>query len=146
MVELVEVNKDNWGECINLPTSDAHRFVAPNVYSIAEAQFYPKATAYCVYAGEQMVGFTMYGLDEDDKSMLYVDRLMIAEPFRGQGYGTAVLRKILEEAMTRGVARVGLSTSPENAAAIRVYERVGFRATGQQDDGEDVYHYVILPA
>ena len=147
MVELVEVNKDNWGECINLPTSDAHRFVASNVYSIAEAQFYPKATAYCVYTGEQMVGFAMYGLDEDDETMLWIDRLMIAEPYRGKGYGTAVLQKVLAEAKTLGVARVGLSTSPENAAAKRVYERAGFRFTGlQMDGGEDVYHYDIPSA
>ncbi len=35
-VEFVEVNKDNWHECINLPTSDAHRWVASNLYSIGE--------------------------------------------------------------------------------------------------------------
>lgn len=146
MVELAEVRKDNWVECIQLPTSDVHRFVASNVYSIAEAQFYPKATAYCVYAGDLMVGFTMFGLDEDDDSMVWIDRLMIAEPYRGKGYGTAVLRKVCEEARVLGVSRVGLSTEPENLIAKRAFEKAGFQATGERDgDGEDVFHFVFSP-
>jgi diamine N-acetyltransferase len=143
MIELVAVNKDNWHECIKLPTSDAHRWVASNLYSIAEAQFYPKAHACCVYANEQMVGFTMYGLDEDDETMLWIDRLMIAEPFRGRGLGTLVLEKILQEATALGVARVGLSTEPENELAIHVYEKVGFQATGEMDGDEAIYHFLV---
>jgi diamine N-acetyltransferase len=145
MIELVEVNKENWQECINLPTSDAHRYVASNVYSIAEAQFYAKAHAYCVYANQKMVGFTMYGIDEDDETMLWIDRLMIAEPYRGQGFGFAVVRKILEEAATLGVSRVGTSTEPDNLPAKRLYEKAGFQATGMQEDGEEVYHCHLSP-
>jgi len=141
MIELVKVNKENWQECVKLPTSDAHRYVAPNLYSIAEAQFYPKANACCIYADQKMVGFTMYGLDEDDETMWQIDRLMIAEPYRGQGFGTAVLKQIIQEAAKCGMSRVGLSTNPENIAAIWVYERIGFQATGKQQDREDVYYY-----
>ena len=143
MIELVAVTQDNWVECIKLPTSDAHRFVASNVYSIAEAQFYPKAEAYCVYAGEQMVGFTMYGLDEDDETLLWIDRLMIAEPYRGRGYGAAVLREILQRARNLDVAGVGLSTESENIIAKRAFEKAGFRATGEKDGDEDVYHVAL---
>ena len=145
MIELVEVNKENWQECIKLPTSDAHRYVASNVYSIAEAQFYPKAHAYCVYANQEMVGFTMYGVDEDDEPMLWIDRLMIAEPYRGKGFGCAVVKSILEEAATLGVLRVGTSTEPENLPARRLYEKAGFQTTGVQEDGEEVYHCHLSP-
>ncbi|MCJ7551807.1 MAG: GNAT family N-acetyltransferase, partial [Anaerolineae bacterium] len=100
MIELVKVSKENWQECANLPTSEAHRNVASNLYSIAEAQFYPKADACCIIANQQMVGFVLYGLDEEDETMLWIDRLMIAEPFRGQGFGTTVLMKIVQQAET----------------------------------------------
>jgi len=143
MIRLVKVTKENWQECVNLPTSEAHRWVATNVYSIAEAQFYPKADACCIYANQQMVGFILYGLDEEDETMLWIDRLMIAEPHRGQGLGTAVLWKIIQEATTRGVSRVGLSTAPVNIPAKRVYENVGFQATGTKSGDEDIYHYPI---
>jgi diamine N-acetyltransferase len=143
MVEFVEVTKDNWQECINLPTSDVHRFVASNLYSIAEAQFYPKAHAYCVYADDQMVGFTLYGVDEEDETMMVIDRLMIAEPFRGRGYGVAVVRQIVEEAKTLGMLCVGLSVEPDNSVAKHVYEKVGFEPTGAMDGDEEVYRYTL---
>lgn len=145
MLDLVEVNKLNWQECINLPTTDAYHWVAPNVYSIAEAQFYPKAHAYCIYVDGVMVGFTMYGIDEDKETMLWIDRLMIAEPFRGQGYGSAVLRHIIDLASKASFSLIGLSTEPKNTIAKQVFERVGFKPTGLESNGEDVYHYVISP-
>jgi RimJ/RimL family protein N-acetyltransferase len=92
-----------------------------------------------------MVGFTMYGIDEDDEVMLWIDRLMIAEPYRGQGFGFAVVKKIQEEAATLGVLRVGTSTDLGNLPARRLYVRAGFQATGMIEDGEEVYHYHLLP-
>jgi RimJ/RimL family protein N-acetyltransferase len=143
MIQLVAVNKDNWQECIRLPTSEDHaRFVARNVYSIAESQFYPETvTACCIFAGRDMVGFAMYGPDEDDATLFAIDRLMIAEGHRGKGYGKAALSAILVEAQRRGFSRIKLSTNPENVKAIKLYERVGFRATGEMDDDEAVYVY-----
>ena len=142
MLGLAAVDKDNWRECIALPTSGEHaRFVAPNVYSIAEAQFYPKATASCIYDDAQMIGFALYGPSEDDPDVFWIDRLMIAEPHRGRGYGRAALRLILQEAEARGYSKVALSTDSENARAIRLYESVGFVATGEHDGGEAVYRW-----
>jgi diamine N-acetyltransferase len=143
MIEFVEVSQDNWRECINLPTSEAHRFVASNLYSIAEAQFYPKAHACCIYAEGQMVGFTMYGIDEDDERMMVIDRLMIGEPFRGRGYGVAAVRKIVEEAKALGMQCLGLSVEPDNLVAKHVYEKVGFAATGLMDGDEEIYRYTL---
>lgn len=141
MIRLVAVNKENWQECIQLPTSEDHtRFVAPNVYSIAESQFYPDTvTACCIYAGDAMIGFAMYGPDEEDATLFAIDRLMIAEGHRGKGYGKAALLAILEEAKRRGFSRISLSTNPENEKAIQLYESVGFKATGEMSDNEAVY-------
>ncbi|MGC9394298.1 MAG: GNAT family N-acetyltransferase [Anaerolineae bacterium] len=146
MIRLVKINKDNWQECIQLPTSEDHRFVAPNVYSIAEAQFYPDTvTACCIYAGDAMAGFAMYGPDEDDATLFVIDRLMIAEGHRGKGYGKATLLAILAEAKSRGFSRISLSTNPENVKAIALYESVGFTATGKMDDDEAIYIYLHRP-
>jgi diamine N-acetyltransferase len=141
MINLVQVNKENWQECINLATSDDHaRFVAPNVYSIAEAQFYPDTVkACCIYADDEMVGLAMYGPHEDDESLFWIDRLMIAEGRRGKGYGRAAMLAMLDEAVERGFLRIGLSTAPENIQAISLYESIGFVATGEFDGDEAVY-------
>lgn len=140
MIRFVPVNKANLQECIHLPISEDHkRFVAPNVYSIAEAQFYPGVVSACIYADDEMVGYTMYGREEDDESIFWIDRLMIAEDQRRKEYGRAALLMIIDEARKKGFSRIGLSTGPDNKKAIGLYESVGFQATGEIEDGEAVF-------
>jgi len=46
--------------------------ICPNVYLIAEAQFYPKAVPKAIYDGEQMVGYTMFGEDEYNSDLFFI--------------------------------------------------------------------------
>jgi diamine N-acetyltransferase len=46
---------------------------------------------------------------------------------RGRGVGTALNRATLDAARTAGYRRIWLSVAPHNRAAIRSYEKVGFR-------------------
>ncbi len=140
-IRLVPVNRDNFGQCIKLPTGPDHQHVAPNAYSIAEAQFWPGCRSCCIYHGDEMVGYAMYGPDCDDDDFhpsLWIGRLMIAEDQRGKGYGRAVLQLILAEARRLGYPEVGLSTHPDNFKAIGLYESMGFHAT-EIEDGEMIY-------
>ena len=139
-VHLVPVDKDNFRECVKLPTGEDHRHVAPNVYSIAQAQFIPGAKSCCIFHGDEMVGYTLYELpQENDEGLhLWVSRLMMAEGQRGKGYGRAVLQLLIAEARQKGCVEVGLSTHPDNFKAIGLYESLGFHAT-EMDDGEMVY-------
>lgn len=143
-VRLVPVNSDNFQACVNLPTGPEHKYVAPNSYSIAQAQFTPGSKSCCVYVGEELVGFILYRMEYDDEKyhfLLWISRLMIAEPERGKGYGRSVLKLIIEEAFQTGCVEVGLSTHPENSKAITLYESIGFHAV-EMVDKEMVY---VLP-
>ncbi len=52
---------------------------------------------------------------------------------RGQGYGTEATRLLLDYAFTvLGVHNVWLDTLAYNIAAIRAYEKVGFREIGRR--------------
>jgi len=134
LVHLIPVDKDNFRECIKLPTGEDHKHVAPNVYSIAEAQFWPGSRSCCIYHGDEMVGYTLYNLSQDVDSRLWVSRLMIAEPQRGKGYARAALQQIIAEARLQDCVEVALSTGPENFKAIRLYESLGFHATEMHGD------------
>jgi diamine N-acetyltransferase len=139
LIHFVEVNKDNWEECIDLPISEDHKHnVAPNVYSIAEASFYPELKACCIYAEEKMVGFTMHGLDDED-NRYWIVRLMIAENQRRKGYGREALKLIIEEARQKGIPEIVLSTHPDNFKAIKLYESMGFIDTGEMDGNEEIF-------
>lgn len=140
-IRLVPVDRSNWRACAQLPTGPDHRHVARNSYSIAEALFSPGARSCCIYHQDEMVGYVMYGPDYDDEAdcpILWVGRLMVAEPQRGQGYGRTVLQQIIAEARRQQVPEVGLSTEPDNVKAIGLYESLGFRSSHLQD-GEMIY-------
>ncbi|MEO6062953.1 MAG: GNAT family N-acetyltransferase [Thermoflexales bacterium] len=50
--------------------------------------------------------------------------------FRGRGIATALVTTCMRYAADRGAARVALEVSQSNAAAMRVYDRLGFGVTG----------------
>ena len=53
--------------------------------TIAQAKIiFPSANLKAIYADDKMVGFTMFGLDEDD-GKYYLGRLMIDEKHQGKG-------------------------------------------------------------
>jgi ribosomal protein S18 acetylase RimI-like enzyme len=50
---------------------------------------------------------------------------------RGQGVGERLVRAVLEAAVEQGLRRVVLEVAHENAPALALYERMGFRPTGR---------------
>ncbi len=64
-VSLHQITVENWKECAGLTLHENQRnFVPGNLYSIAEAQFYPEAPTRAIYnESDEMVGFLLYGRD-----------------------------------------------------------------------------------
>ena len=143
-VSLREITPANFKECVNLKVGEAQRtFVAPNVMSIAQSKIYPTVSPMAVYAGEEMVGFAMFGLDEDD-GRFYLVRLMIDEKQQGKGYGRAAALAVIEKMRENADCRVlYLSFVPENKGAEALYKSIGFEPTGEIDEGEIVMRYIM---
>jgi diamine N-acetyltransferase len=132
-VTLRPLTAENWRECCRLKVSDDQReFVAPNVYSIAETRFEPTSLPLAIYADETMVGFLMY-----DTKDYYIVRFMIAAQYQGKGYGRAAMELLLAQ-LEQEYAHPSASLSyvPGNEVAERMYEKVGFRKTGEIHEGE----------
>lgn len=144
MIIFKNITSDNWKECINLKLSDEEKdFIWPNVYSIAEAQFYPKAISKAIYDGEQMVGYTMFGEDEDDTNLFYIDRLMISKDFRNKGYAFETIQLIIKEASKNGFKVIGTSVDPENNKMQSLLKKVGFYTENEFDNGEIIFYYEV---
>ena len=142
-VTLEQITPQNYCECINLKVADGQeKFVATNVVSIAQAKIYPTANPFAVYAEDEMVGFVMYGYDEDDERF-YLARLMIDAKHQGKGYGKAATLRVIEKLKRVDDCReIFLSFVPENTGAERLYESVGFERTGEiSADGEVVMQF-----
>ena len=138
-ITLRVIAMHNFTECIKLSVSDDQRaFVAENTYSLAEAKADGVSQPFAIYADNEMVGFIMYDF-EPKESRGYVTRLMIDAKFQGKGYGRAALSEVLTRLRSIPECReIQTSYVPDNVVAKQLYESLGFKATGEVDDGEIV--------
>jgi ribosomal protein S18 acetylase RimI-like enzyme len=65
---------------------------------------------------------------------LYIRSMAVHPAARGQGTGARLLRTVEDFAASQGYRRLVLTTTPFLAGAIRLYERAGFRRTGEEAD------------
>lgn len=129
---------------------DQQGLVAPNAISIAQAHFEPAAWFCAVYADDTAVGFAMLydptrtPEPEDGPEVCFLWRFMIDARWQKQGYGAAALALLVDHVRTLpGVTRFRTSYVPRANNASGLYERAGFRATGEVDEGEVVMELVI---
>lgn len=114
-------------------------FVAPNVFSLAQAKAFPECICLAIYQDDVLVGFTMYCIDSDDKEY-WIYRLMIDAKHQSKGYGKEAMEKLIERIKQDQEHKViYLSFEPENNLAKGLYEKLGFEADGRIIDGEIVY-------
>lgn len=59
----------------------------------------------------------------------HITQICVTRECQGQGIGYELLRQSLELLRQAGVRKVSLTVTSENAQALRLYERIGFRRT-----------------
>ena len=138
-IELREVTKDNWIDCLHLSLSpEQEDYVAPNVDSIAESKFHPNNQLRAIYLKEKMIGFLAFCVEDEppDPELYWIFRLMIDQQFQNQGSGTKALKLVIEEIKNLGAKRIQTMHKPENKIAGKLYQKMGFSYIGSLDDGD----------
>ncbi|HEU0132542.1 MAG TPA: ribosomal protein S18-alanine N-acetyltransferase [Mycobacteriales bacterium] len=74
--------------------------------------------------GDGVVGYAGLAAMPDEA---YVQTIGVAPSHQRRGIGSVLLRALLDDARDRGLGRVGLEVRVDNAPAIAMYERFGFR-------------------
>src|ERR1044072_338318 len=138
-VTLKDIDRENFKRCVKLEVHEEQRsFVAPNVFSIAQSKVEPAYNVQAVYDGEEMVGFVMYGWDEEEGCHCLA-RLMVDKGQQGKGYGRAAPEAVIERMRAEpGCKQIVLSVNPANTSAQALYESLGFVKTGEVAYGEEV--------
>lgn len=72
----------------------------------------------------------------------HITNVAVHPQYRGKGFGHLLLAELMRQSLLRGSDRITLEVRKSNQAAQRVYEHMGFRATGVRkgyytDTGED---------
>jgi aminoglycoside 6'-N-acetyltransferase len=91
----------------------------------------PESTRFTILVDGQVAGVVQYGEEEEpDYRHAWVD-VFVATAHHGRGVGTdavaTTLRHLIE---ARGHHRVTIDPSVDNVAAVRAYEKAGFRRVG----------------
>ena len=76
---------------------------------------------------------------DDGHSWMEVVKMATDPSAQGQGIGSAVLDRLVEEAQTRGSDRIWLETNRQLEAATAIYERKGFVALADDEVWETPY-------
>ena len=144
MIEIVEITKSNWQECISLSVSDEQKgFIASNVYSLAESKFEPEMHPIGFKKDDSLIGFAMFGY-ETDENRAWIIRFMIDEKYQNKGLGKEALSQLIKLLSSKYVIlSIRLCVEPENIMAIKFYEKFGFSSTGEKWGNELIFELKI---
>lgn len=133
MVELREITKENYEECLCLKVADSQKaFVSSTVHSLAQAWvYYDTAFPFAIYADDTMVGFIMLGYYEAG-GYYTLWKLLIDEKYQNRGYGKKALRLGIDYLVNRfRVKEIYTAYYESNRIARNLYASVGFCETGE---------------
>jgi histidinol dehydrogenase len=123
-------------------TSGQRALVAPAARSLAQAAYNPASRALAICDGDKPVGLMLLidtRLDAESTELpaqLYIWRLMVDASLQRRGLGRLAMGYVVEEARRLGLTKIGLSHVDEPGHAGPFYEALGYRYTGEVDDGE----------
>lgn len=146
-IKLIHINKSNYLESIDLSVDDAQkRFVAPNVFSLAQAAYEPDMYPLAIYHNDVMIGFILYDFDAELDAWS-MSRFMIDKKHQGEGLGKLALAEFLTYFFQKHrVPKLYTSVEIDNQVALKLYESMGFRRqeTFEYDAGGEHYTEIRL--
>ena len=110
----------------------------------------PESTRFTIRHGGEIAGLVQYSEEHEPKYRCAGIDIFLGPGFHGRGIGTRVVRMVLDILIReRGHHRVTIDPAADNHAAIRCYEKAGFRRVGilrlaERDSDGDGWHDVLL--
>jgi len=110
----------------------------------------PQSTRLTIEVGGAVAGLIQYFEEIEPKYRHAGIDLFVDPALQGRGIGTEAVRRIVRHLIDdRGHHRITIDPATENAAAIRAYEKVGFKPVGvmrkaERDVGGGSWHDALL--
>ena len=134
MIKLTEINEANWMTATALRVREEQRGYLDSALGILARGYAYRASRARVIGlaeGETMVGVALVKDLEEEPACYDLQQFMIDERYQGRGYGTEALKLILAELEKEGKYPCAeVCVKKENAAALRLFEKLGFTDTG----------------
>ena len=138
MLKLIEINEENFAEAASLRVREEQRGYLDSALGILARGYVYRASRARVFGIENdgaLVGLALVKDLDEEPACYDLQQFMIDRRFQGRGCGTEALRMLLSELeKERKYDCVEVCVKKEDAAALRVYEKVGFADTGYVDE------------
>jgi len=138
LLKLIEVNEENWTGVARLSVNeDQKEFLDSAVGILARGYAYRACRARVIGIEKDgvIVGVALVKDLDEEPACYDLQQFMIDRRYQGKGYGTEALRMILADLKKeRKYDCVEVCVKKTAAAALCVYEKVGFVDTGYIDD------------
>jgi len=146
-LKLRKIDESNFIECFNLSLGEGQdRFVSHPIRSLAQAYvYYNQCTPFGIYSNDTIVGYVMVIYDYDEETY-NIWHMMIDEKYQGKGYGSIAIKLCIDYIKSKPFGSsndVILTCNIDNSIAIHIYEKIGFKDTGEGDDNELVMKLVV---
>ena len=136
-MKLIEVNEDNWMAFAALRIREEQRgFVDSALGILARGYAYRACRARVIglAEGETIVGAALVKDLDEEPACYDLQQFLIDEGRQGRGCGTEALKLILAQLeKERKYPCVEVCVKKKNAAALRLFEKLGFADTGYID-------------
>lgn len=137
-VTLEPVGSHNRDACIALRVApDQRPLIATNERSLLQASANAACVPMAMLRNDEVVGFLMY--EPRGNEVVSLHRFMVDQRHQRRGIGRQVMHQLIEQLQHSGVKTIYLSFRPENTAARRLYDTLGFVEHEIEPDGEVVY-------
>jgi len=148
-VSLREILKEDLGAVLLMDVRGGQfRYVAPNSFSLAQAQFDEHVWYRAIFADETPVGFLMTTIDQDDsegqptKGCPFLWRFMVDANYQGMGFGKRALQLAIAQEAKRAPGRDFWTSAVHGATGPKAfYISVGFEDTGVDDGRERILRF-----
>ena len=138
MLKLTDITEENWMEAASLHVSDEQKeYLAPSIGILARGYVYRncRGRVYAFDADGILVGLALVREFSEEPLGYDLQQFMIDERYQGKGYGSEALSLILERlGEEHRFDHVEVCVKKEDAAAIRLYEKHGFKDSGYIDE------------
>jgi diamine N-acetyltransferase len=137
MIHLETITPENWRLGLSVQ-DDQRRFVSDSAGILARAYAYRenRSQAFVVYNNDLPIGMAMYH-DLDDWKAYDFSQFFIDQRYQGNGFGCEAATQIIQMMKDDGkYDKVVLCYIEGDDAARKLYEKLGFKHTGEADGDE----------
>ncbi|MCQ5337519.1 MAG: ribosomal protein S18-alanine N-acetyltransferase [Candidatus Methanomethylicia archaeon] len=135
---MIKIRKANINDLKEIYRIEKESFPDPYPYGLLKAFLFHPGVYLVAIVEEKIIGYCIGIIRNGDIG--HIISIAVDKNYRRRGIGTILLRNTINELMKLGARKIRIEVRESNIAAIKLYEKIGFREKeriyGYYSDGE----------